>query len=61
MNGPTRHSFLFNSLFSSSYRVGSSPGNPMARNVGFHDLQLETGNHGISLKEPDQAIARGYR
>jgi hypothetical protein len=33
----------------------------MARNVGFHDLQLETGNHGISLKEPDQAIARGYR
>jgi hypothetical protein len=59
MNGPTRHSFLFNSLFASSYRVGFSPGNPMAWNVGFHGLQLEAGNYGISLEQPDQAVARG--
>nr|TKR85367.1 hypothetical protein D5086_0000248480 [Populus alba] len=48
------HSFLF----CSSYRVGSSLGNLMARNAGFCGLQLEAINHGISLKEPDQVIAK---
>ena len=51
----------FNSLFCSSYRVGSSPGNPMAQNAGFCGLQLEAINHGISLEEPDQTVAKDWR
>ena len=46
------------SLFCFSYRVGSSLRNPMARNAGFCGLRLEAINHGISLEEPDQAIAK---
>jgi hypothetical protein len=30
----------------------------MAQNAGFCGLQLEAINHGISLEEPDQTVAK---
>ncbi|KAA8531037.1 hypothetical protein F0562_005746 [Nyssa sinensis] len=40
-----------------SERVGSSPGHPVARDVGHRGLRLEEVDHGIPLGESTQAIA----
>lgn len=55
---PARHKFFINSLFSTTHRIGYSPGNSLARATWVRGLQLETINHGIFLGKPDRTFDR---